>query len=55
MGRIRSFVERLNCTACRILTLLGKGADDLCDCRADDEASDAVTVEKRAANEVAAD
>ncbi len=55
MAWIRSFVEQLGRSACRILTLLGKGADDLYDCRADDEASDAVTVEKRAANEVAAD
>ena len=50
---IRSLVQRLGCSACRILTLLGKGADDRCDCRADD-ASAEVMVEEQQAREVPA-
>jgi hypothetical protein len=40
MAWIRSLVERLGCWTCSILTLLDKGADDRCDCRADDSASE---------------
>jgi hypothetical protein len=45
MTWIRSLVQRLGCSVCRVLTLLGKGADDRCDCRDDDEASEEVTRE----------
>ena len=48
-------MQRLGCSACRILTLLDKGADDRCDCRADDDASDEVMVEEREAKEVPTD
>ena len=54
MAWIRSLVQRLGCSACRILTLLGKGADDRCDCRADD-ASAEVMVEEQQAREVPAE
>jgi len=33
----RRLADRITCSVCRYLTLLGKGADDRCDCRADDE------------------
>ena len=55
MAWIRSLVQRLGCSACRIFTLLGKGADDRCDCRADDDASEEVTLEEREAGEVPAE
>ena len=55
MAWIRSLVQRLGCSACRILTLLGKGADDRCDCRADDDASAEVMVEEQQAKEVPAE
>jgi len=53
MTWIRSLVQRLGCSACRVLTLLGKGADDRCDCR-DDEASEEVTSEEGEAREAPA-
>jgi hypothetical protein len=55
MAWIRSLMQRLGCSACRILTLLGNGADDRWDCRADDDANDEVMVEEREANEVPTD
>ena len=54
MTWIRSLVQRLGCSVCRILTLLGKGADDRCDCRDDDEASEEVTLEAGEAREAPA-
>ena len=55
MAWMRSLVQRLGCSVCRILTLLGKGADDRCDRRADDDTSEAVTLEGREAREVPAE
>ena len=55
MAWIRSLIQRLGCSACRVLTLLGNGADDRCDCRADDDASAEVMVEEREAEEVPTD
>ena len=55
MAWIRSLIQRLGCSACRVLTLLGNGADDRCDCRADDDASDEVMVKEREAEEVPTD
>ena len=52
MTWIRSLVQRLGCSVCRILTLLGKGADDRCDCRDEDEAGEEVTLEEGQAREV---
>jgi len=54
MAWIRSLVQRLGCSACRVFTLLGKGADDRCDCRDDDEASEEVTREEGADREAPA-
>ena len=35
---MRMLIQRTTDWVCRVLTLLDKGADDLCDCRADEEA-----------------
>jgi len=49
MAWIRSLLQRLGCSACRMLTLLDKGADDRYDCRADDDAGGEVVVDGREA------